>query len=312
MKKLILLFSSFLAISACSSPEAAEITFLGISSGTLTTAIDDLEFKDRFNKDEKNLVALVAFGESVDETDVQATWFSPDDRKMPLGRKSITMESGATIARFSFASTEDWQASPFMVDIRTRTGEGEDVKTSDEQLHFFVGLDENKITAYWDEFNSYKEHEAEKQRVYAMKREMEEKAKEEVRMRLKASVADIVHRYDVNGDGEEELIIIDPPLEEPFMGAEEEGAVFAADVSKFSISNLSGATVLETREEKVSMVIYGIQGPLETSVPKDEEIHLVLYPEYVTISWEEDELSCSQEFTFDEDWVEVGGEKVCE
>ena len=313
MKRLILISLAGLLVTACGpKPEQAEISFLGIASGTLKTPLNELAFKDRFNTDETNLVAVVAFGESVDETDVQATWFSPDDRKMPLGRKSITMESGATIARFSFATRDEWQKSPFMLDIRTKTGEGEEAKSSSGQLHFFVGLDDKQIVAYNDEYSAYKDHEAEKKKMYAMKKEKEESARDKVRLRLNASVADIGHRYDVNGDGEEELIIIDPPTDEPFMGATETGAVFSADVDKFSITNLSGSTVLETREEKVSSVLYGIQGPLETSVPKGEETHLVLFEDSVTISWEEDKTNCTQIFTFDENWVNEGEGVVCE
>lgn len=313
MKRLLPIILSALFIVSCGpKPEQAEITFLGIASGTLKTPLNDLAFKDRFEVDENKLVAVVAFGESVDETDVQATWFSPDDRRMPLGRKSITMESGATIARFSFATNDEWQNSPFMLDIRTKTGEGEEAKTSSGQLHFFVGLDEKQIVAYNDEYSAYKEHEAQKRRMYAQKQEKEEKAKTIAMARLGGSVADIGHRFDVNGDGEEELIIIDPPSDEPFMGATETGAVFSADVKKFAITNLSGSTVLETIEEGGEIIMHGIQGPLATSFKAGSEIHLVLYPESVTIKWEENDSVCKQMFMFGEGWIDEGAGVVCE
>ncbi|HCI03886.1 MAG: hypothetical protein QF755_01875 [Candidatus Peribacteraceae bacterium] len=313
MKRFLLITLSALFVVSCGpKTEQAEITFLGISSGTLKTPLNELAFKDKFNIDETNLVAVVAFGESVDETDVQATWFSPDDRRMPLGRKSITMESGATIARFSFATRDEWQKSPFMLDIRTKTGEGEESKTSSGQLHFFVGLEEKQIVAYNDEYNAYKEHEADKRKMYALKKEKEEKAKTIALARLGGSVADIGHRYDVNGDGQEELIIIDPPSDEPFMGATETGAVFSADVKKFSISNLSGSTVLETIEEGGEIIMHGVQGPLATSFKEGKEIHLVLYPDSVTIEWDDKELVCKQIFKFDKDWVNEGEGVVCE
>tara|TARA_B100001964_G_C14169724_1_gene570870 strand:- start:817 stop:1416 length:600 start_codon:yes stop_codon:yes gene_type:complete len=199
-----------------------------------------------------------------------------------------------------------------MLDIRTKTGEGEEAKSSSGQLHFFVGLEEKRIVAYNDEYSAYKDHEAEKRKMYTIKKEKEESARDKVRLRLNASVADIGHRYDVNGDGEEELIIIDPPTDEPFMGATETGAVFSADVKKFSITNLSGSTVLETREETGEVIIHGVQGPLATSFKKGKEIHFVLYPDSVTIEWGEDDSVCKQIFKFDKEWVDEGEGVVCE
>ena len=313
MKRFILIALLVLPISACRSinDNGPDISFIGISSGTLATPLDELEFKDRFSTDELNLVAVVAFRDPVDETNVQATWFSPDDRRMPLGRKTIKMESGATIARFSFASREEWQNVPFMLDIRANLGEGENRRTASGQLNFFVGMDDKQVASYWDDFNAYRDNEREKRAMYARKKQAEEKVMAQARLRLNASVAGIAHRYDVNGDGAEEIIIIDPPRSEPFMGAAETGAVFSADVKKFSITNLSGATVLETREEGKGIVMYGIQGPLATGLPEGADIHLVLYPLFVSIEWSENEKRCKQMFTFNEKWIDEGEGVVC-
>jgi len=134
-----------------------EISFIGISEGNLETSPDDFVFKDKFEPDQHEIVGVVGFSTVAEGTRVQATWFSPDDRKMPMGRKTITVASGATIARFSIASTQDWQPSPYMLDIRAMFGEADEVRTASGQVHFFIGMEDEDVTKYWEEWSAWKE-----------------------------------------------------------------------------------------------------------------------------------------------------------
>ncbi|MBU0458527.1 hypothetical protein KJ652_02215 [Patescibacteria group bacterium] len=309
MKNLTPLVLISLLLTACGGPkeEAAMIEFIGISSGTLTTDLDNLEFKESFELDERNLVAVVAFKKVNDETNVQATWFSPDDRRMPLGRKSIVTESGATIARFSLASQEDWQKAPFMLDIRAMVGEGETMKTASGQLHFYMGMNEDEVESYNQEYAAWTESEINKREMYAAKRRKEEGVRNSLRASILTPEADIAFRYNLTGDEEEELVIIDPNPEEPFMGSTETGAVFSADIDTFAIADINGKTIISFKEG----IVHGVQGPLGASIDSKDMVKLIVFEDSVELRWEEGDQACSQRFTLSDEWVGEE-EKVCE
>ncbi|MFH1671108.1 MAG: hypothetical protein ABIA92_06050 [Patescibacteria group bacterium] len=311
MLKLFLLLTVLL-LSAC-TPVAQKpfINFIGISSGTLATNLDELEFTDSFDVIQRNIVAVISFSEVAAGTNVQATWFTPDDRRMPLGRKNIIVESGATIARFSLASKEDWTPAPFMLDIRAQSGEGETAKTASGQIHFFIGMTDTQKDEYKEEFSAWKEHEEIKRKEYERKQQQENQLLLGVQTHLNAPEAGIGFRYDLIGDTDEELIIIDPMPEEPFFGATATGAVFSADVDQISIIDQSGSTIFSLKQEGGDHLVYGMQGPLGASVNTNEQVHTDVFEDAIVIEWKEKKVTCTQRFTLKDDWVKED-EKVCE
>ena len=185
MKRIALLLAviAFVMIFFIDKPRTAPtIEFIGVSTGTLTTDVNQLNFKDRFSVKEHDIVAVVSFAQIEEGTRVQATWFSPDDRRMPLGRKEIVTQSGAKLARFSISSAEDWQPAPYMLDVRAMVGEGEHMLTASGSLHFFIGMDDEDVLEYQEELAAYKKQQEEEIRkaeaAAAAQAEAEAKAKE--------------------------------------------------------------------------------------------------------------------------------------
>jgi len=311
MLKLFLLLTVLL-LSAC-TPVAQKpfIDFIGISSGTLATNLDELEFTDSFDVIQRNIVAVVSFSEIAEGTNVQATWFTPDDRRMPLGRKNIIVESGATIARFSLANREDWTPAPFMIDIRAQSGEGETAKTASGQVHFFVGMTEDQIDEYKEEFEAWEEHEREKRAEQQRKQAKENQVLSIAKDQLYSSQAGIGFRFDFTKNGKEDLVIIDPMPEEPFFGATASGAVFSADVDQLAILDMSGSTVFSLKQEGGERLVHGIQGPLGASINTKEQVHVDVFEDAVLLEWQEKKVTCTQRFTIKEEWVEEG-EKRCD
>lgn len=148
-------------VSCASTPAKPVITFLGVGSGTLTSQLESVTFTDRFDPKQRGLIAVVGFRDTHDGMPVEATWFSPDDRRMPLGRTTILLASGANIARFSIASTVDWQKAPYMLQVYARSGEGEEAQVASGSLSFFMGLSEKEIEDYRKEYAAWKVEEAE-------------------------------------------------------------------------------------------------------------------------------------------------------
>lgn len=173
---LSILLATSATLCACGGPVQPEISFIGIASGTLATRGDDLLFSDRFEANQHNLVGIVAFSQVVDGTTVQATWFSPDDRRMPLGRTNIVTESGAQIARFSLASREDWQKSPFMLKIRAWHGEEDAKKTASGSVQFYIDMTDDEVIEYLE---GYAEWERQREEERKKQEEEERKHKEE-------------------------------------------------------------------------------------------------------------------------------------
>jgi len=152
--------------------EQPVIQFIGISEGTLATTSNDLEFMQSFEATSRDLVGVVAFSAIADGSTVQATWFSPDDRSMPMGRTSIQTASGSKVARFTLSSQEDWESSPFMLDIRAWHGEEESRLTASGSVHFFTGMTDEEIMSYYEERRAW-DDQKEKQRQEQEKTEQE-------------------------------------------------------------------------------------------------------------------------------------------
>jgi len=131
-----------------------------MSSGSLATDLNALEFRTDFNPEETSLLGVVAFDEIPDGSVVQATWFSPDDRRMPLGRTQIVTESGAKVARFSFARAIPWDPAPYLLQVHAWPKDHPEA-TASGSIQFFIGMTEEEKKTYADEFAAWKKTEEE-------------------------------------------------------------------------------------------------------------------------------------------------------
>mgnify|MGYP001594740444 FL=1 len=88
-----------------------------------------------------------------------ASWFMPDDRRPPFGRRMLTVESGALVARFSLAAGGVWEPGPYMLQIhaQTSTGEGEPPLTASGSVRFFVDMTEEEVATYLQEYAAWEE-----------------------------------------------------------------------------------------------------------------------------------------------------------
>lgn len=160
----LLLLSAVLLLPACRKKELKEprpiISFIGVSTGSLATGVQSLSFRDTFNPMHKELVGAVQFDRISDGTPVQATWFSPDERRMPLGRTTLQIASGAKLARFSIATKDAWQAAPYLLRIDTLDRKDNAI-TASGSVHFFIGMTLDEIKAYEKDFLEWQKQEAE-------------------------------------------------------------------------------------------------------------------------------------------------------
>ena len=152
-------FCSLLLTACGAQPEAPVLTFVGTASGTIETPTDALVFSDRFPDDLRSIVGVAAFEQALEGTEVMASWFAPDDRGPPFGRRNLTVESGALIARFTLASGGAWEAAPYLLQIHARmpTKEDESPLTASGSVQFFVGMTEEEIEAYREEYAAWEE-----------------------------------------------------------------------------------------------------------------------------------------------------------
>ena len=130
------------------------ISFIGMGTGTLATDLRTIRFQTTFDVSEQQLLGVVGFSSITDGTAVQATWFSPDERSMPLGRTTIQTESGASVARFSFASKDPWKKAPYLLRIDVETKKGA-IYTASGSIPFYIGMSEEEIGAYRKEFQEW-------------------------------------------------------------------------------------------------------------------------------------------------------------
>lgn len=157
---LTLIGSSLLLLAACGAePQPPVLTFVGTASGTIETPTDALLFTDRFPDDLRSIVGVAAFETAPEGTEVMASWFMPDDRRPPFGRRNLTVESGALVARFTLASGGAWEAGPYLLQIHARmpTKEDESPLTASGSVQFFVGMTEEEIAAYREEYAAWEE-----------------------------------------------------------------------------------------------------------------------------------------------------------
>lgn len=136
MRTVLLTLCSILLVS-CTSVQP-EIGFIGVGSGTVQTHTQDIVFSEEFPAGIQSVTAAIQFTAIEDGTHIMASWFSPDERRPPFGRRTITIQSGATVARFDLGNHEGFPPGQYLLRIDART-EGEDPKVASGSLTFWVG-----------------------------------------------------------------------------------------------------------------------------------------------------------------------------
>ena len=149
--------------TACLSQKLNEsptpvLEFLGMSTGTLTTELSKLTFRDTFTITQHELVGVASFKSIADNTKVQATWFSPDERTMPLGRTIQITQSGAKVIRFSITARTNWKPAPYTLRLDALGSKG-NITTSGSTL-FFIGMKEQEIQEYFKEYAEWEKEDA--------------------------------------------------------------------------------------------------------------------------------------------------------
>ncbi len=277
-------------LTGCTSPhDSPVISFIGVATGNLVTDLADLRFSSTFERDERNLVGVVGFEYVKEGTTVQATWFSPDDRQMPLGRTSIVTQSGAKIARFSFGSRDAWTAAPYMLQIDAFTGEGEQKQSATGSVSFFIGMSDADITAYRNDYLAWKTAEAQNLQEWQEEQERFQQMLGIVRRKEGFEHSTVLLRTDLTGDKTEDYVIADmeeqglPPGGSP-------GVLLSAAVGRFAIVDHSGATLFSVRDEGRKRLAASIGETLADSIPLREDIQLTILPSFgISLYWADEQ-----------------------
>lgn len=245
-------------LSACSAVPPPDIAFIGVASGTMLTAREDLRFGERFPAAIHSIIGVAALKQPANGARVQATWFSPDDRRMPLGRRMIMLESGATVARFTLTNTENWVPAPYMLDIRVYAPGKPDeavVETGSGQVQFFVGMNEKAIAAYGEEFKEYQVRESEIRLIEQTKNEETNTIISSARLALGAPKAILALTADLTGDTSPEFVILDTGGQPAFVPSPGPSPLLSATVRGFAIFSGSGDNMITRTDGPLVVVI---------------------------------------------------------
>ncbi len=308
MRKLFSLVLGLSVLIGCTPTTDPTIKFMGISPGGMQSTLEELKFGDRFSEDIKEFVAVVALENAQDGTNVQATWFSPDERSMPLGRTTIVTQSGATIARFTFATTQEWNPFPYKLMVDVMNPETTKVSASGS-LQFYIGMTDAQITQYQKEWTEYS-NRFEEQKA-AMKAEGEfEQALAASTEKTFASPAILALKKDLLGDTENEYVFVDTAGQPPFMPAQSATLQMEGTANQFVVVHADGTQVL-------SMLLKGRKSEVRsgdkvlTSIPVTTGVKVSLLATGTwVLQWEASGKNCVQEIRKAEDAYEAA-EAVC-
>lgn len=287
-----------LLLAGCSSAQPPQIQFIGIAKGTLATNVKDLAFQSTFEPSDRELIGVVAF-EHVDEgTDVTATWFSPDDRQPPFGRKTVRTESGATIVRFSLANKEDWQPSPYMMEVRAVTTVGKQTLVDSGALHFVIGLDGDEIQDYVEEYSNWQREQQERETVINTQQEWERALVEQAQTHLNAPSAILALRHNLLGDDHVELVVLDTKDQSPYRPSMNPAILLSHPVRQFAIISANGSTVLSLRLEGAERILESGGTPLGDPLPSKGPVTVSILPSgTVSLTWQEGNEACTAELS---------------
>lgn len=291
-----------LLLAACAAPSTPAIGFIGIAKGDLRSDVSTLAFADRFSASDHSLVGVVALKEPVSAGRAVATWFSPDDRTMPLGRTTVELGSGATVARFSFANKENWKPAPYMLDVRlevpARKSRPESPvyrETSSGSMHFFIGLTDRQVQTYVDDYIEWQRREEEQRRFAAAGTAREQNILAAAKLFLRAPSAVLALRQDLTGDDRDEFVVADtgglPPLTPP-----SPPLLLSNPVQGFAILDGSGTALISLGPQKGGRVL-SLLGTAVTTIPPGP-VHLTLLPSStVSLAWNAANSTCTLEFS---------------
>ncbi len=313
---LVAVLSVSLSLSACGSDSVKPtINFLGIGTGTLSTDVRSIHFSQTFKPTDQQLVGVVSFAQISEGTTVQATWFSPDDRAMPLGRTSIVTQSGAKIARFSFTSTELWRPAPYALRIDAISGTQENVQTASGTISFFIGMKDDEIGKYLQEYADWKEEERKKREVFTAKEQAEQALTKKAATILSVPTAAIVLRSDFTGSGSLQYFIVGQTKEEAAMppGGGSPGVLYSGTPKGFVIMDGSGALLLASGEiVKGKHIIRDSVRTITTELPMVGDVQVAVLPSgTISMTWLEKKKTCTMEVRAGKGGIFVAEEKVC-
>ncbi|MEI8230565.1 MAG: hypothetical protein WCG83_05540 [Candidatus Peregrinibacteria bacterium] len=237
---------SLMVLTACGSvPSSATITFIGIAEGTLQTDVQLLKFSDMFERKNQSLIGAVSLSEPMDGATVVGTWFSPDDRSMPLGRTTILLQSGATLARFSFANSKNWEASPYMLDVRLQAPERKSItkEVASGSVHFFIGMEKGQIKEYSKNYLVSQERERVKTSQQQAKDQADQVLLNRAQEFLRAPSAVLAASKDLTDDGKPESLFVDTH-DLPADASAPASLIYSAAVLEFALMDSSGSVLV--------------------------------------------------------------------
>lgn len=302
MRRLFLLCSLTLLFGcSTSAPPPPVIGFIGVATGSLTSDIATMQFQQQFDPSASNLVAVVGFHSIATGSIVQATWFSPDERRMPLGRTEVVAQSGARMMRFSFSSRGPWQRAPYQFRIDAFTGKGEKMMTASGSTSFFVGMTTEEIDVYLRDFDDWKKMDAEERGRSDEITAKRNAALERVRASLGIENATLAGQADLNGDGRVELVISDAENGGPGLPLVP-GIIASAAFTQGAVATGSGEILLAVMQRGFGRSIESGGRALVSGLPETGDVRIVVLPSFLlSVSWEADEKNCFAEFMPEED-----------
>ncbi|MDD5055255.1 MAG: hypothetical protein PHZ00_03220 [Candidatus Peribacteraceae bacterium] len=299
MRTLIVTSLLVLLLTGCRSPEQAKpsIQFIGIGAGSLKTPVEEIRFRDMFDVGESELVGVVAFDHIEEGTTVQATWFSPDERRMPLGRTNIVTQSGATVARFSFASREPWQPAPYMLRIDAMKGEGDEMLTASGSTSFFIGMKQRDVDRYRKEFDEWSKADAAHRAEVEAKIEAERVIVERANEVLGSDDGSLILRRDLTGDGAEEFLIASTGEKEeapmPSSGGGP-GVLASGGFDQFLLTDLSGTSLLAMRSGRRFSSVYADGVSIVPEIQATDPVTVTVLPSGTfSLSWNTKKEACT-------------------
>lgn len=310
-------FFTAILLAACSPAVVQpQINFIGIGTGTLASDVNKIHFSQTFKPKDRQLVAVVSFAKVQKGTTVQATWFAPDEREIPLGRTQIVTQSGAHIARFSFASKDAWKVSPYELRIDASAGQGKDMKTASGTLSFFIGMKDADIRSYIQSYAAWQKAEAEQNKVIDAKQKAEQALANNAQAMLATKSADIVLQSDFTGRGKTEYLIVGTDSADALPpGGGTPGVLYAGTVKQFVVMDGSGQMLLIAgnkvqgkRSIRTSTAI------LFDALPMTGDLQVAVLPSKIlSITWmDTQKKTCSLEIAAGTDHQLTGGKPVCQ
>lgn len=310
MKRSLIFVCFGFLLAACSPEVRPVIQYIGIAEGNMQSDINQLKFQDRFESTQHELIALIAFSEIEDGTTVQATWFSPDDRTMPLGRTSVVTDSGATIARFTLASREDWEPAPLMLQIEAFKGEEGSGLSGSGTLQFFIGMTDEEITEYMDEFSAWKKQQQEQNSALLAEETFELGLQQQAKDLLQSESVVLASRDDLLSETGLEYVYLDTEGLAPYVASDNASFQLEAEVRQLVILNASGGVLFSLLDEgNAHELTVGEQKLASLQPDAGVKVGLLTTGTWV-LTWNEDDALCSQEIRKTGEGYEAG-QKRC-